>query len=155
MKIPLITKGIIPLWHSGYYDGPMSGVLEYNGERCYFDLKKEYQSRNLFKKVFRTFNIYKMTPKQNASISYWHEEFCLHVGTHSCYFWSEKTKRYTRNVSFSGDMDYCKEMFYERYEKDVIENGSVYATLHKSQIIGWCTYDILLGMPQKEWRKKK
>jgi len=157
MKIPLITEGVVPLWDNGYYDGPLSGVVEYKGEKHYFDLLKEYDSEKLRKKVYRTFKLYKLTPKQLESMTYWHNEFCLHIGKHMTYSWDENKKSYTRDFKVNPGVStlYWKEMFYERYEKDVNENGNIYATLDKSQIVGWLTYDVLMGKPHLEWRKIK
>jgi len=156
MKIPLITEGIIPLWHSGYYDGPLSGVVEYKGEKHYFDLLKEYNSRKLRRKIYRTFKLYLLTPKQLESMLYWHNEFRLHVGTHTSYSWNENKNIYKRELGTNEASHlYMQEMFYERYKKDIEENGNIYDTLTKSQLVGWCTYDVLMGMPHQEWRKIK
>jgi len=156
---PQIKEGIRILWESGRYDGPLSGVLEYQGQKCYFDLKRDYMSRRLSKMVGRTYWVYKLTEEQWKEIEYWHEEFRFHVGTHCDYTWNEEKKDLERGFGkFSNDMNYCKEMYYDRYSLFAKEARATGGTAHdkivrKTQTIGWITWDVLVGRPWKEWKK--
>jgi hypothetical protein len=159
---PEIKEGIKILWESGRYDGPLSGVLEYNGDKCYFDIKREYYSKEYGYNPGRTYWIYKLTEEQWKEISYWHEEFRLHVGTHCDYGWSEKYQEYERNegnlieITDIADHEYSKEMYYARVKIHNEKNGDIIDSINKkTQTIGWCSWRVLVGKPWKEWRKTR
>lgn len=155
-NVPEIKEGIIPLWHSGYYDGPLSGFCMYKGEPHFFDMKREYLGKRLWKSVYRTFWIYKLTPEQWEFEKYWHNEFRLHVGTHTDYEWNETEKKYQRFAgrlsSFSSN--YWREMYYDRAEKARRES-TVHQIDRRSQVVGWAIYDVVFGGAWFEWQRHK
>ena len=154
-KASFLIEKVKILWEAGRYDGPLSGILEYNGDKCFFEMKRDYGGRLSFK-VGRTYNIYKLTPEQWDIISYWHKEFNLHVGTHCNYEYSEQAKFYERCGTVEGTFDYYQEMFFERQKQYIEEHGDVHKAIdRKTQIVGWCTWDVLIGKPFKEWRRSK
>jgi hypothetical protein len=152
-----IKEGIIPLWHAGYYDGPLSGFVEYQGQKCFFSMKHEYISRGLSRKIGRTYWIYKVTPEQWQDVEYWHNEFRLHVGWHCDYKKADDQGYYTRTLGTSGaSHEYMIEMYYDRHNAHNLKNGNVCLEIEKPEnIIGWTTWDVLVGKPWKEWRKNK
>lgn len=157
-NIPEIKSGIVPLWHSGYYDGPLSGYCMYRDSPHYFDLKHEYVGKISRRKVFRTYWLYKLTPEQWEFELYWHNEFRLHVGTHCDYNWDEGALRYSRTTgSACTSMAYTKEMYYDRVDRAQKENNvSVSNTLDRhNQVVGWAIYDVVFGKPWYEWRPPK
>lgn len=150
---PQITEGVRILWHSGYYDGPMSGVAEYNGEKVYFNLLKEYESKKLRKDVWRTYNLYKITPELLKDILYWHEEFRLFVGEHCDYIYDDDQKKTLRTPGVNPcSHEYMVEMFYDRYKEHEAKNGKAETWVCRPEnLIGWITYDVLMGRPGKVW----
>ncbi len=71
------------LWHVDYWDGPRSGVLEYRGERCWFQVVAENEEDA--PQWYRHFVIVRMSAKQLAEEERWHELFRQHVGVHTDY----------------------------------------------------------------------
>lgn len=63
------------IWHSDFYDGPLSGLAEWQGQRYWF--KREYDSDEL--------RLYALTPDELAHEEAVHEAFRTHVGTHCDY----------------------------------------------------------------------
>lgn len=65
------------LWHSNYWDGPLSGVATLDGEVVWFDLKEEDDYGN------RLFELFTMPEDVQREIFKRHEEFREAVGHHS------------------------------------------------------------------------
>lgn len=79
-KIPT-TKKFNILWSIGYWDGPLSGVVEYKGKVCYFAvIKYTYGDRG-----HRTQGIFEITGEESAQLQKQHDDFCAMVGTHTNY----------------------------------------------------------------------
>lgn len=112
------------LWHSDFWDGPRSGVLESNGERCWFEVIAENQDEDL-RGWYRRFVIVRLTPEQLAEECKWHELFCEKVGVHTDYDASG-----TRRLGNLRPREQWRE-FYEAYEArrplDLAEN----------EVLGW------------------
>lgn len=68
------------LWHSGFYDGPLSGMCLYNDEKHWFRLHEENEDTG-----DRTFEIIKPTPEQLKIEEDRHALFQAHVGIHTDY----------------------------------------------------------------------
>lgn len=78
------------IWETDRYDGPLSGVCEFEGSRHYFNIidemdKNNKDKENLFGCRLRLFGIYKLTESEMSSVIYWHNEFRKYVGTHTDY----------------------------------------------------------------------
>lgn len=156
--VPEIKEGVVPLWHAGYWDGPLSGICRYQGEPHYFDNRRVYHGREMEKKVGRTFWLYKLTPEQWKPIEYWHSEWRLHVGTHCDYEWSEENKRYQRAAGTNGlSNEYYKEMYYDRraaYDKE--NGGGIEHNIDRyNQVVGYFIWDVLMGKPWFPWRRPR
>lgn len=67
------------LWHAGYYDGPLSGMADLDGEMVWFDLEEENDDR------YRTFNLYRLTDEESEIHIRNHQEFRDKVGNHADY----------------------------------------------------------------------
>lgn len=143
-----IKTGVTILWHSDYYDGPLTGIAQYNGEKVYFHVRKQYHSQKMSKQVYRTFDLFRMTKEQWDDILFWHEEFRLFVGTHCDYNSIDENGKPKRTI---GDVhnishEYVMEMFYDRYKAHQAEKGKPEDTICKEEnFIGWVTYDVLFG----------
>ena len=70
------------LHHSNYYDGPLSGLALYNGQKVWFDCI-EWEDDNLFH--CRRFNLHELSAKDLDEIEYWHKRFQQDVGYHTDY----------------------------------------------------------------------
>lgn len=99
------------LYHLDFWDGPITGVLLWNGERCYFKMSADIHTREPWSQEeidkyestketnphyiddkdyyeydgFRQYAVYRVTPDTMAAIDYNHELFRTHVGTHTDY----------------------------------------------------------------------
>jgi hypothetical protein len=70
------------LWHSDYWDGPLSGLLLLDGRKYWFQIADEDFEPNFYP---RTFVIVELTAKQLAAEEKWHQLFQEKVGTHTDY----------------------------------------------------------------------
>lgn len=75
------------LYHSGYWDGPLSGVCLYQGERLWFNCVHDYHDKTEDDKYLdmRIYALYRLTVEEWEQEDYWHELFEKHVGTHTSY----------------------------------------------------------------------
>lgn len=160
-KLPEIKEGLKPLWESGRYDGALSGFVEYQGKKCYFNIKWQYSSKEYERKVYRSYWIYELTEAQWKEALFWHEEFRLHVGKH-CDYVSDtngyNTEGFTIVDGYDTDSNYSKEMYYDRYElwKQELACRNKHPEMDKitdSQRIGWCIAGVLFEGKWKEWRR--
>jgi len=153
-----IKEGIRLLWHSGYYDGVMSGVAEYQGQKVYVEVIKEtLNSLKVHDSVYRVFNVYRLTPEQWEELLAWHEDFQTFVGFHTDYYYGENGKGKRSPGTAPGyTHEYAMEMFYERYDLHHKNNGDVTVSIREEEnIIGFVIYDVLHGEKWKEWRTDK
>lgn len=68
------------LWVHDYYDGPLSGMLVYNGRKCWYeccDMTGEGGGKAAWRYVIR-----QLTDAQVAEEERWHALFVEHVGDH-------------------------------------------------------------------------
>lgn len=88
------------LWHSEYWDGPLSGMAEYNGEMVWFECCNDsFDGLRLFK-------LYRLSPEQIRSETKRHELFRKHVGWHADH--GENYKQYKPRTRWSLDRYYRK-----------------------------------------------
>lgn len=71
------------LWHSDYWDGPLSGMLSYRGEKLWFSLVD--QADGLRVAWYRRFAIVRLRPEELADECRWHDLFRQCVGHHTDY----------------------------------------------------------------------
>ena len=110
------------LWHSDYHDGPVSGMLELDGEQCWFlfvDSLGDDDERT------RIFNVYRLTQEQLADeierMAYFRER----VGTHCDYKPDGK-----RDIGGLRPQE-MRAAFYERYPPGKDRGYS------KNEVIAW------------------
>ncbi len=119
------------MWHHNYWDGPISGVIQWNGEYCWFDQIEEvnietpmsekdkqdyigYCDANGYKwhehdlvdyESYRIYNVYRMPRSVMKAIIFNHSLFKYYVGTHTDY--DENGKRHHNlKSSFMHDVFY-------------------------------------------------
>jgi hypothetical protein len=86
--LPQIAAGDVALlWHDDFWDGPLSGVLLWRGERFWFQMREEYEPPGDAGAEpwpwYRRFLVIRLTPEQLREEEGWHELFTRCVGTHS------------------------------------------------------------------------
>lgn len=113
MKIPL-TKKFNILWHSGYYDGPLNGLVEYKDKKCYFSCCHE-------SKICRTYNIFELTDEELSVFQSKQADFERMVGTHNRY------KNNRRDPEGKVRAKYTNE-FWEKYPTELNLGAVILAT---------------------------
>jgi hypothetical protein len=125
LNLPQVSKSEIRLlWHSGYWDGPLSGLLLSQGEKYWFQLADERSSydENILP---RRFLIIELLADQLHALESWHEFFQEKVGTHTNYDEAGK-----RTIGALKPKELWNE-FYEAYAKREQEDFS------HNEVIGW------------------
>ena len=67
------------LWYDDFYDGYLSGILEYENKKCRFEILTNWKLGIRPRK----FAIINLTMEQLNQETYWHHLFEQHVGTNS------------------------------------------------------------------------
>lgn len=98
------------MWHSDYYDGPLSGMALYEGNKVWFQVDtfeedEPYQG-------LRTFKLYKLSEEEIAEDEKWHILFRKHVGSHCDY----------GNHYEPVKCDHNNDAFYDQYHKQPDRN---------------------------------
>jgi hypothetical protein len=119
-EVPKIQHPTI-LWVDGYWDGPLSGMCEVDGERLYFHMQDEADD----KRRTRTFNVYRLTDEQMADHDHRHAEFIKHVGT----YWDYRPEVPKLPTGYHPQSEHHK--FYDVF-KDVED-----PVLADEQIVAW------------------
>lgn len=111
------------LWHSDFWDGPISGMLSYQGQSHWFEMIEENEdSRGTW---CRRYAILKLTADQREDERYWHELFRANVGTHTDYDENE--------VCHAGELR-PKELHKNFYDKYKDRRHPDYL---KNPVLGW------------------
>ena len=112
------------LWHNGYYDGPLSGVAEYNGNKVYFDCIEEVDETGA-----RIYGLYELSPEDIEYEEHWHNLFRDMVGCHTDYG--------DKYAKFQGWRASCDE-YYALSKKNGVKHdftqNKLLATVH------WCQF---------------
>jgi hypothetical protein len=121
-KLPqLEMKDIRLLWHSGYWDGALTGLLLYDERKYWFENYDDPESNR------RRYLIIEISDEQLREAEYWHELFREKVGAHSDY-----DDSWHRSGSVKPEATH-KE-FYEPFQKRIPADYS------ENTIIGWFEY---------------
>lgn len=101
------------LWHSGYWDGPLSGIAVYDGKKYWFEIVREIMGGNE-DEFYRTrlFALIKLSPEELAYEEENHERFRKYVGHHTDY--DEEGKRAVGKVHPQS----MHKKFYDNYKPD-------------------------------------
>jgi hypothetical protein len=78
-------KDVKLIYHSGFWDGPLSGVCEYQDKRYWFKCVHDYQDHSEKILDMRIYGVYELTPKEWENEIHWHTLFQKHVGMHTEY----------------------------------------------------------------------
>ncbi|TQF12896.1 hypothetical protein FJV41_26625 [Myxococcus llanfairpwllgwyngyllgogerychwyrndrobwllllantysiliogogogochensis] len=80
-KLPrLRSEEVKLLWVSNFWDGPLEGMAEYRGERCFYVVAE--QELIAARDEMRRWVLYRLTPEQLGEEERWHALFVRHVGAH-------------------------------------------------------------------------
>jgi hypothetical protein len=108
MKNGKITKDIKILWHSGYYDGVLSGVCDYQGKKHWFSLSKDGSER--------IYEVYSISKENEEILLFWHKLFIETVNPNIVYEYNETRDKLVRaDKEFIHDPNFAKDFFWERY----------------------------------------
>jgi hypothetical protein len=123
-EVTIKRKDIKYLWHCGYWDGPLSGMCLHDGEKCWFDMVKEYNNGS------RTFKVVRLTPEQLKEEEYWHDLFEEKVSTASSY--DENERRH-----LSADHSHLRpyELHHEFYDEQ--KKNRKDRDFSKNEVIGY------------------
>lgn len=103
--LPRIDRGEVRLlWHSGFWDGPTSGLCRHDGRKCWFEMCAEGGEGDGF---HRRFLLLELSPEQMEDEERWHDLFRRKVGTH-CDHDDPKGEVLPRD---------SRREFYDEYEK--------------------------------------
>jgi len=119
-------------YHSGYWDGPLSGVCLYQGERLWFNSVHDYHSKTEEDKYLdmRIYALHRLTVEEWKQEDYWHDLFKKHVGTHTSYKEGKRTYGKVHSSKTHG-------LFYEPSKK-AREGGTRKAKdLNDKNLIGY------------------
>ena len=131
------TEHAYMLWHSDYYDGPISGMAEYKGKKVWFKWDKD-----VFEPLtdMRIFNLYELSDAEIEDEEQWHQYFREMVGHHCDYvegkkgrvkytpksfdkFYAEGEKRKPRDYANNKLVVTLDETFIDRgYPKKDVDN---------------------------------
>ncbi|MBP7557424.1 MAG: hypothetical protein KA821_14205 [Chitinophagaceae bacterium] len=89
------------LWINDYYDGMLTGMLEFQSKKYWFEIIGNYEDNP------RYFAVLELTPEQIAVESYWNNLFKEYVGNHNNYDSNETHKIKPQKMH---------HLFYDRYK---------------------------------------
>jgi hypothetical protein len=142
-NIPQIITRPPFLWHSGYYDGPLSGYCTFNGKphrfQCFMDFHLDGTLRNLHDRYFA---IMEPTPEQWIIDETSQILFRDTVGWHTCYVQPEgreRMPRYPENTDFINMTDSELEAKTQLYYKGIAKNLKSYVNFDNNKVVAfWC-----------------
>lgn len=106
-----MLQGVKLLYHSNYWDGPLSGVCEYQGKRYWFDCLNEDETtvdedgEPCFAR--RRYGIYELTEEEWEEQDVWHRLFETYVGTHTNY-----NEQGERTIGALSNHPYSKDYYW-------------------------------------------
>jgi hypothetical protein len=82
-------EAVTLLWHDDFWDGPLSGLLLWQGERLWFQMQEQYEPPDDADTTpwpwYRRYLVVRLTPEQLREEEGWHDLFRKCVGTHTDY----------------------------------------------------------------------
>lgn len=137
LQTPRIERSAIKLlWYSDYWDGPRSGMLEYQGKPYWFQICAEADADTKptpdssspdglqLTGWYRRYTLLKLSDAQLQEERYWHELFRQKVGTHTDYDEEEENSGEVRPKETHAE-------FYEPYK------AYTRPDLSDNEVIGW------------------
>jgi len=120
--IRISAEELQPLWISEYYDGPLSGAVEHNGQFRWYVMAEEEQEPYA-EGWYRRYWLLALSAVQEDEERRWHGLFRQHVGTH----WDSPSGT-ERGRVLPQENHY---LFYEPYAKRTP------LALDGNEVIGW------------------
>jgi len=130
-----VLDGVRLKWHIDYWDGPISGIAEFDNRLSYFsqcdsrvkiDPDSGEIARELPGRWRRRFLLYELTEEELNEELHWHQLFQESVGTHTDYDESGN-----RNLDGVRDDPAKRDAFYKAYQQRPPTDFS------NNKIIGW------------------
>lgn len=118
----LVPEAVNLLWHDDFWDGPLSGLLEYRGERLWFQLAEE--ADDPVAGWYRRYLVVRLTPEQLREEEKWHGLFRRCVGTHTDY----------RSDERQPGAVHPREQWSEFYDAYAKRNPR---SLDENEVVGW------------------
>lgn len=118
------------LWHCDFWDGPQSGLLNWRGERYWFQVQEEYappEGDEAAYPWYRRFLVIRLTEQQLRDKDEWHELFRRCVGTHTDY---RPNGDGMRGVGVVRPREQWAE-FYDAYQQRTPPD------LSRNEVVGW------------------
>ena len=100
------------LWHCGFWDGPLSGMLLYAGKEYWFELIQENPQEPPIDWCQR-FAVVALSPAELAKEHEVHDDFRKYVGTHSDYPRGEVLPQETHHLFYNRHLEYCRQNNHE------------------------------------------
>lgn len=146
-ELPRLDEEPQLVWHSGYWDGPISGVCMYDGKEHWFKMvhefdyegEEEWESGEMEIFLGRVFVITELTDEQFTTIKYAHELFRKYVGTHTDY--DESNKRTVGACREQGEWNKFYDWQKTEYKQPDLSDNEVVAWWGSRQF----NFDALIG----------
>ena len=113
------------LWYSNWFDGFISGMVSYQGEKCWVDVLSENDGSDP-SGYYRRYLVFELSPEQLEEIEYWYKLFVEKVGSHTTF--DENGIRHTDRVR-------PRETHHEF--SDAYKNRTKRLELSDDQLIGY------------------
>lgn len=125
-------QGVQPLYHMGYYDGPLTGIAFHRGRGKFFYVKcHDPDNRGLWYG-------WMLSPEEFHEINWFHNLFCRYVGTHTNYRWDVDQDRWVRDLGKLRPHEEWKNYYDLAKNRD---SDELYRMIEKRDI------DVLLDNP--------
>ena len=126
LYLPQIARKQIRLcWHDDYYHGPITGLLEYHGEKYWFHMCDENLQHANDPSWHRRYLVIELSPAQLQEEEEWHNLFREKVGTHTDY--NAQGYREPGHIHSQQSQVEFYRAYNEREEPDYSDNN----------VIGW------------------
>jgi hypothetical protein len=165
LKYPHIQKDLMILWHAGYYDGVLSGVLMLDNEPHWFgvaaergdepeDHGKQTDEKELLEYAnqtegddwYRKFWVYKLTTEDKIRLFAQHALWQGHIGLHTDYYPFNGRHEHIKGTGpilhFGGITNNSDKESWKIWEtsRDLLTNKIGSFDIETSTKIGWIDY---------------
>lgn len=108
------------LWHSGFWDGPTSDMLRYEGNERWFNMIQENEASDAGQ-WYRRFAVVRLTPEQLDREHKVREDFARYVGMHSDYVQGRRSlqgcqPKDQHHRFYDEHLEYCRSRNFENSE---------------------------------------
>lgn len=129
LSLPRVGRTALPLGYAAdYYDGPISGLLQYQDTLCWFEVYDPHPSDD----ADRVYMIVALSPVQSEQEEYWHAIFQDKVGRHWDYDHEEQGDGLAGIARRMAPPE-SHHQFYDQY------NAHPPRDLSPNHVLGWFT----------------